>query len=431
MSAARRVLLLVESNTTGTGRQFARRARELGIEPVLLTTDPDRYPYAALDALRTELADTSDESAVLATARRVASGSGAAGPAEIVGVTSSSEYYIAAAAATAARLGLPGPEPDAVRACRDKALQRRRLRQVGLPVPRFAVVRDTATALAAARRIGFPVVLKPVQGSGSLGVRKCADADETARHAAALGAATVNERGVAVPPDFLVEEYLPGDEYSVEVLGTGALAVVAKHLGPPPVFVETGHDLPAPVDGTPDGDALRSLARRAVTALGLGWGAAHVELRLRGGEAHVIEVNPRLAGGMIPELVRRARGVDLVAEQVRAAAGLAPRDAPRAPGGAAAIRFLTTPHAAVLGDADTLAELLAAARRTAGVVDVALYREAGAPVAPATDFRGRVGHVIAEADEPAAAGRAAEHGLVALREALRRTPTGTPGEATG
>lgn len=35
-----RTLLLVESNTTGTGRLFARRARELGYEPVLAAADP-------------------------------------------------------------------------------------------------------------------------------------------------------------------------------------------------------------------------------------------------------------------------------------------------------------------------------------------------------------------------------------------------------
>lgn len=412
-AAAERTLLLVESNTTGTGRQFAQRARAFGIEPVLVTAAPERYPYVALDGLRTELTDTSDEAAVLATAQRIAARS------DVAGVTSSSEYYIATAAATARRLGLPGPSADAVSACRNKATQRRRLRDAGVPVPRFAVVRDVDAAVAEARRIGFPVVLKPVQGSGSLGVRKCADADETARHAAALTAATVNERGVAVPPDVLVEEYLHGDEYSVEVFGSFALVVVAKHLGAPPVFVETGHDVPAAVAQSAAGGLLRACAERAVAALGLGWGAAHVELRLDGGEARVIEVNPRLAGGMIPELVRRAVGVDLVAAQVRAAVGLGPAGESAARARAAAIRFLTAEHDGELGGAESLAEVLAAAREVPGVVDAAFYRPAHTPVTVATDFRGRLGHVIAEAEDGMVAARAAGHGLELLKKALR------------
>jgi lysylphosphatidylglycerol synthetase-like protein (DUF2156 family) len=38
---------LVESNTTGTGRDFAEAARAHGLRPVLLARSPERYPYAA------------------------------------------------------------------------------------------------------------------------------------------------------------------------------------------------------------------------------------------------------------------------------------------------------------------------------------------------------------------------------------------------
>jgi biotin carboxylase len=400
-------LLLVESNTTGTGRQFAQCARDLGVEPVLVTADASRYPYVALDGLRTERADTSDEAAVRAVAWRT----GAAG------VTSSSEYYIAGAAAIARALGLPGPAPEAIRQCRDKSVQRRRLCEAGEPSPRFAVVRDAEAAVHEARQIGFPVVVKPVQGSGSVGVLRCADAAETARHVAALSAAATNERGQAVSSDVLVEEYLPGPEYSVEVYDGAVVMIVAKHLSSPPAFVEIGHDLPAPVEGA-DAAQVRDRAERAVAALGLGWGAVHVELRMHRGLARVIEVNPRLAGGMIPELVRRATGIDLVAGQVRAALGLAPMAALAPAAGAASIRFLVADRDGVLEEEETCAEILAAARQVPGVVDVLLTAPAGAAVTPARDFRGRLGHVIAEATTAAAAAQAAADGLDLLRKVL-------------
>ncbi|WP_308020014.1 ATP-grasp domain-containing protein [Streptomyces sp. SP2-10] len=406
-----RLLLLVESNTTGTGRLFARRAAELDVTPVLLSKDPARYPYAAEDGLRTVVVDTSDADRLWEAAGRLAA------EAPVAGVLTSSEYYVPAAAALASRLGLPGPSADAVRACRDKAEQRRILAAAGVGVPGFAVV-STADAAVSAAATRLPVVVKPVQGSGSLGVRLCSDLDEVAGHAGALLAATTNERGVATPGRILVEEYLTGAEFSVEVFGTEAVVTVTKHVGPLPAFVEVGHDVPAALPAGLERE-LRQTAVRAVTALGLGWGAAHVELRLDGPVAKVIEVNPRLAGGMIPELVRRACGIDLVRAQVLAALGRAAHPE-RALYGRASIRFLTTDRDGIL--APDLTVSLTRAGAVPGVVEAVLYRAPGEPIGPATDFRDRLGHVIAVADHPAEAAGAADRGVAALAGAIAATP---------
>ncbi|MEV0920019.1 ATP-grasp domain-containing protein [Streptomyces sp. NPDC049967] len=406
-----RLLLLVESNTTGTGRLFARRAAELGVVPVLLCADPGRYPYAAEDRLRTVTVDTSDEDALWAAVRTLEDG------ATVAGVLTSSEYYVPTAAALAYRLGLPGPSAEAVRACRDKAEQRRALTGAGVGSADFAAVSEVAGALAAARGIGLPVVVKPVQGSGSLGVRLCTDLDEVAEHAGTLLAATVNERGITAPGRILVEEYLTGPEFSVEVFGTEAVVTVAKHVGPLPAFVETGHDVPAALTGEQE-IALRETAVRAVRALGLGWGAAHVELRLTGTRtAQVIEVNPRLAGGMIPELVRRACGTDLVRAQVLAALGAAP-ELERTGHARASIRFLTCDHDGILAPSAALHEAVDRARTVPGTVEALLYRAPGEPVGPAEDFRGRVGHVIAVADRSGRAAEAAGRAVALLGEAV-------------
>ncbi|MEV6583966.1 ATP-grasp domain-containing protein [Streptomyces sp. NPDC051582] len=414
------VLLLVESNTTGTGRQFARHAGALGFRPVLFCTDPGRYPYVAEDAVRTLVVDTADDAAVLAAARSLRE------QAPIAGVTSSSEYYIATAAATARALGLCGPSAGAVRECRDKALQRRRLYEADVAVPRHERVSSADEARAAAHRIGYPVVLKPVQGSGSLGVRLCADAEEVSAHAAALTSAAVNERGVAVPRDVLVEEYLRGAEFSVEVFGHTPVAVVAKHLGPLPDFVELGHDVPAPLPA--DAAALlRDQAVRAVKALGLGWGAAHVELRMDGDDVRVVEVNPRLAGGMIPELVRHALAIDLVAWQIGAAVGAPATETPPAAARTAAIRFLTSDRPGFIADRIRTDRALEAARSVPDAQSAVLYRAPGDPVEPALDFRGRLGHVIASGADAALAGAAADEALRELAGALRPAPLGARG----
>jgi len=395
-----RALLFVESNTSGTGRLFARTARGMGFVPVLVTTRPDRYAWLAEDGAPEVMAvPRIDEDELLGVIRsRFAGGAG------VAGITSSSEYFVATAAALAARLGLPGPDPDAVRAARDKSLQRRVLAAGGIASPAFRAVSSPFQAAAAAREIGFPVVLKPVDGSGSVGVRSCADADETEAHAAALLAAGGENARV------LVEAFVAGDEFSVEMFSGRVVGITRKHLGEPPCFVEAGHDYPAdlPADIAA---ALADAATRGTELLGLGWGPLHWELRIdREGRAVPMEVNPRLAGGFIPELVRHAQGIDLIRETLRLVVG-------REPGLVAerrqhaSIRFLFSPGAGRLAAVEGMSGALGRPH----VVDVRSYLRPGDALAVHGDFRDRIGHVMACAGEAPVAARAAERARDAIR----------------
>lgn len=413
-----RLLLLIESNTTGTGRLFARQAARLGLRPVLLTADPVRYRYVAEDAVDFVRIDTSAQEAVDEAACALAR------DASIAGVTSSSEYFIETAAECARWLGLPGPAPDAVRACRHKGTQRQTLAAAGVSGPAFVLARTAAEVRDAGLR--YPVVVKPCRSSGSLGVLLCADEAEATAHAAGLLRATRNERSQRVPGEILVEEFMTGPEYSVEVFTGRAVATVDKHTGQLPWFVETGHDTPSqlPADCA---QLLMQAAEDAVAALRLGWGAIHVELRLGPSGPRIVEVNPRLAGGMIPDLVRRAYGIDLIDAQVREACGLSP--APATPVRlAASIRFLTAESRGTVRDASAA---VAAALGVDGVADAAVYRADGEDVAPATDFRGRIGHVIAVASHGEEAATTADRGLRELRSAVRPRQAEVAGVDTG
>jgi biotin carboxylase len=382
----RPAVVFVESNTSGTGALFARAAAaRRDCRLVLLTTDPSRYGYVEQEGVEAVRVDTLDFDALLATCRGLERGAG------VAGITSSSEYYVATAAALARELGLPGPDPTAVEACRDKGEQCLRLAAAGVGAPGFRIVRSAAEAVAAAEALGLPAVVKPVSGTGSLGVRLCATAAEVAGAAEAILARRRNERGMALPERLLVQEFAAGAEFSVETFGREVVGITRKHLGEPPFFVEVGHDFPASL---PEETAreLADAALRALDALGLGWGPAHLEIKLTPGGLgpRIIEINPRLAGGFIPELVRLALGVDLVAASVAAAVGDRVELAPT-PRGTASIRFLV-----VVEDGTFLgAEGVAAAAALPGVVDLALYPQPGAEVAMRGDFRDRVGHVIA------------------------------------
>jgi argininosuccinate lyase len=389
---------LVESNTTGTGRDFAETARAHGLRPVLLARSPARYPYAAELGLDVSEVDTRHPAEVESACRALL-------PAGLAGITSSSEYFTHTAASVATRLGLPAPDPAAIQRCRDKALTREWLAARGVAVPDFAVCRDRAEAVDAARTMAAPVVVKPVFGSGSQGVRACDHPAAAGDWAGALLAGECEK--------VLVEREISGPEYSAEILDGAVAGITAKHLGPRPHFVETGHDFPAPAPAR-----LAEVAADAVHAVGLTTGPAHVELRVAGtGVPHVIEINPRLAGGLIPRLVRHATGRDLVDEVVAGLSGRPPR--PVGTGaGHASIRFLLPPRPGVVRAVTGLD----AARAHPGVVEVECAVRPGMPVHIENSFTDRKGHVIATGDDAETASKIAERAVaeIAIEYRMRR-----------
>ncbi|MFD6422863.1 ATP-grasp domain-containing protein [Streptomyces sp. NPDC060198] len=275
---------------------------------------------------------------VLRAAREVAAG------APVAGVMSWHEEHIVQAALVAEALGLPGTAPDAVRRCRDKYATRTALARAGLPQPEFALAGSLDEALAAADKLGWPVVIKPRAAGGSQGVVLVRDADELADQFDAT-------RGVHVPhnPDFtelvLVEEYLDAPEVSVDaVVHQGRVTPVfvgRKEVGFPPYFEETGHRVSADDPLLTDPELLEALSG-IHEVLGFTDGWTHTELRLTPRGPKLIEVNGRLGGDLIPYLGLRATGIDPGLAAADAACGAVP-DTTVGKAAHAAIRFFYPP----------------------------------------------------------------------------------------
>ncbi len=404
-----RSVVFLESNTTGTGRQFARAASELGFRPVLLTDKPSRYPQLVAEMAEVVRVPTSDPQAIDSACRRLAGSGG------LAAVTSSSEYFVALAAATARRFGLPAATPRALEACRDKELQRETLLAAGVPVPVFVGSSTVGGAVEASRDTGLPAVVKPTQGSGSVGVALCRTEREVADWAAQLLERQTNERGLPMPCRVLVEQFVRGLEFSVEAFNGRVVGVTSKHLGAPPRFVEIGHDFPARLSRASLA-SVTAVAESSLACLGVVHGPGHVELRLTRGRPVVIEVNPRLAGGRIPDLVHLAWGVDLVRASVEYAAGLPPTLAKRSDC-SSSIRFL-------LASSDgrvAWVRGVALARAVPGVVEVDVQVETAQEIDVHGDFRDRIGHVIAcGSRETKTAAEAADEALSCICVRLER-----------
>jgi hypothetical protein len=193
-------------------------------------------------------------------------------------VLSFSELHLALAARVRERLGLPG-EPSAVEdLIRDKGATRQRLADQGLSTVRSAVT-TLADLPRTAASFPVPFVVKPVDMTGSIGVRAVRDHAEVSSYADLFDDARAEQdRGRRL----LLEEFVPGTEYSVEgicLAGTfHLLAVTQKETSGFPSFYETGHVLPARAQR--DDPRFSSYIQDVVGALGIGTAPIHAEVKV-------------------------------------------------------------------------------------------------------------------------------------------------------
>lgn len=382
-----KVLVFVESNTTGTGMLALTNAARSGFRPLFATKSPSRYAGLARTGCPVLLCDTGNPEAVTSAVLTHYQ------PRDLAGVLTTSEFYLHTTAIVAQRLGVPGNPPDAVAACRDKSAFRALLADADVPNARFRVVRDTAELRAAVAAIGLPVVVKPVGESGSTGVVRCSTLADAEAQAAVLWARRVDGRGRPCSSDVLVEEFLDGPEFSVEALVADGspvpIGITEKTVVNEPNFVEARHVFPADVSSDVEHE-LQDVVAAAVRAAGIVVGAVHAEVRLTERGPVLVELNARLAGGMIPDLVRLATGVDLLTQYVLGYAGQ-PIDVTPTEKRYAGIQFLLPDADGVLVGVSGVEEI----EQLSGVDRVVLTADPGSSVGRPVDAYGRIGYVIA------------------------------------
>ncbi|MFE2490259.1 acetyl-CoA carboxylase biotin carboxylase subunit family protein [Streptomyces mirabilis] len=239
------------------------------------------------------------------------------------GILSFSELRVIETHTAAAELGLPANPLSSVPAMRDKYIQRRRLAEAGVPVPRFALVRSAAQLVDAYRHVGSPAIFKPVTGAGSLATYAVGPDTDLAELWETARATHEGDRRGGKTATFILEERLIGvnkyadkrygDYASVESIVHGGqidhLAVTDKFPLTEP-FRENGGILPS-VLPTADIDELYSAASAAIRALGVTHCALHTEFKLTAAGPMTIEVNCRVGGGVTEQLYYAA-GYDII-----------------------------------------------------------------------------------------------------------------------
>lgn len=302
------IICFVEASRTGAGIAAVRAAQKMGFLPVVLCKSVKQYAFlegsgAILTQVNTsEISDLMGAIAALAQQHT------------ICGVGSTSDSGIVEAARLAEHLSLPTSSSRAVGRCRNKRETRIALKGSELN-PGFECVTDLPVAISAAIAMGYPVIVKPTSLTGSACVRKCGSEQDVVDAFRAITEKLNNPR-----PEVLVEEFVDGEEYSVEILDFQVLGVTGKRLGPPPSFIETFFVSPAGIDEGLE-ESIKSAALNALDIVGLSKGPAHVELKVSSRGIRIIEINARLAGLWITELIELASGISLADRYVASLTG--------------------------------------------------------------------------------------------------------------
>lgn len=250
--------------------------------------------------------DTNDENAVLASIQSLT------GKYDVKAIVPGCEYCVSIAAKCASNMGINGLNPVAAEVVRQKDSMRLALVEAGLRAPKYRVIETLELALESASYVGYPVVMKPTNMSGSLGVRLIENDKELIDAWSRLH--YLSDLGLKAKSQYLIEEYIAGPEFSVEgYVSSGNVNIVAhtqKLLCQEPYFVEIGHVVPANL-AVDEQAQINEYITRLVTVLGINIGVFHAEVRLGEKGPVLIEIAARLPGDNICELVKIATSVDL------------------------------------------------------------------------------------------------------------------------
>ncbi|RVP14333.1 ATP-grasp domain-containing protein [Sinorhizobium meliloti] len=380
-----KALILLEGSRMGTGQLYVQAAKYLGLHPIILSSDPAQYDYVATENTEAIRVDTDDPDALILECYRLRATYDIVG---ITGLPNPGESLYAIVAKLCRHFGLPGPNPTSIERCCDKFHQRQLLAEGGVPVPAYRLAANATEVESAAAEIGLPVILKPVVGNGSSGVRLCRDAEELAEHTIGLLGGTYTWQ---TSPAILVEEFAEGPYFVADIMGNMIIEIGAGKFGPPPHFVYDEYTYPAPLTDD-QRTRITDVSLSCLRALDLNWGPTNIEFRWTKRGPVVIEVNPRLAGSPDPQLIKLACGVDLVTEHIKLVIG-DECDLRKRHSLTASARFLVP-------DRDGTLDWIDGAAGVPGVAEVTWYFKSKTPIVRKGDARDCIGHVIAASPTP-------------------------------
>jgi biotin carboxylase len=293
----------------GYPAEMAFFTRGLGLAGVIVIglgdQSADALPVAAHEALDhyVQVGSLAADDEVAATVRELAH------QVRIDQVECLWEPYMILAARLREELGLPGLTVEQTVPFRDKERMKQLLDAAGLRTPRHAAAGTVAGVWAAADQIGFPLIVKPVDGAGSADTYR---ADSVAE----LDAILPSLRHV---PQVSVEEFIDGEEFTYDTICAGGRVLVENicQYHPRPLLTKM-HEWISPITmalrdlDEPGLQGGRELGAAVLRVLGFRDGFTHMEwYRKADGEVVFGEIGARPPGARTVDVMNYATDADL------------------------------------------------------------------------------------------------------------------------
>ena len=352
------------------------KAKEMGLYVGVADYNPKAVGIAYADEFFN--ASTMDEDAVLQAAEEFR-------PDGIM--TLATDMPMRGVAKVSEKLGLHSISYSTAVKATDKYEMIKAFKEHDVPSPWYYLVSSLKDLMALEDKVSFPCIIKPTDNAGSHGVAKVSSFEE-------LLASYEYSHGFSRHGNVIVEEYLEGQEVSVEVMVVDGkvhvLQITDKLTTGAPYFVEMGHSQPSLLP--PDvQDQIKDVATAACLAVGIDKGPAHVEMKVTSRGPVMIELGARMGGDSITTyLVPLSTGIDMVKATIQVALGDKPDITPKFNRGSA-IRFFDAPPGMIKSISG-----IEEAKKVQGVKLITFTKEVGEESVLIRCSNDRIGSVITQ-----------------------------------
>lgn len=237
--------------------------------------------------------------------------------------TIASDVAAPTVAYVANHMNLVGNDYEAAVRANNKYQMRNAFMSAGVPCPKYLMLSEqdlpSCEKLDSLRDVQLPLIVKPSDRSGSLGVTKV-------DNPSLFFPAVTKAISASFKNQAMVEEFIEGREISVEFISFNGihypLQITDKVTTEAPHFVELEHHQPSTLTDQ-QYDEIYSITRKALDALGLTNGASHSEYKItKDGRIAIMEIGGRMGGDFIgSDLVQLSTGYDFVRGVIEVALG--------------------------------------------------------------------------------------------------------------
>ena len=286
-----------------------KKARDLGYFVYCLDADPNAVGFDT--ANEHAVINIVDEQACLKFAKEK----------KVDGVlTAATDFSVLTMSYIAQEMNLPGINYESAKIIKNKAAVRKCLFDAKADDTGYSFEIHSMDEIPdILPKVKFPIMMKPVDGSGSRGASKVERAEDFAKACEFAMSGSISHRAVAEP-------FVEGKEYGVESFVDNGeihvMAVMQKDMTLPPYYAELGHAIPSGLPKDTE-ERIKECVTKTLVALGVNHGSVNMDLLIgKEGDVHIVDVGARMGGNLIgSHIIPLGTGLDYMGNMIRAAVG--------------------------------------------------------------------------------------------------------------